>query len=107
MIYVIIVTIVLGIGLAWWYFVPLNNQTGRHYTRKWWFGVLLATFISTAIVSGVLLCLQANSSLSGASELRFKITLVSAFYASALYLFVSVIWWNFLPTNACRFMKFK
>ena len=91
----LIIFLVLGILLAFFYYKPYNNKPGRHYTPAHWLFFLLVAFIAGfAVTYGVEYLME------------FMIALGNAIYASAVYFIVSVLWCNFLPTNAYRLFKF-
>ena len=102
----LVASLILGIIFLYWYYVPYNNRPGRHYKLIHWSKFLGITFIVSLLVSIICLFSMAPSSLQGADVLELKIATTNAFGASFIYLLGSWIWCNFLPTNACRFLKF-
>lgn len=98
--------LVLGVLLAFFYYKPYNNRPGRHYTPAHWLFFLLVTFIAGFAVTYGVEYLMVPPRLNGAWKLEFMIALGNAIYASAVYFIVSVLWCNFLPTNAYRLFKF-
>ena len=102
----LIIFLVLGILLAFFYYKPYNNRPGRHYTPAHWLFFLLVTFIAGFAVTYGVKYLMVPPRLNGAWKLEFMIALGNAIYASAVYFIVSVLWCNFLPTNAYRLFKF-
>ena len=102
----LIVSIFFALLFLYWYYVPYNNKPGRHYKLPHWGKFLGITFIVSLLVSIMCLFLMAPSSLQGADVLELKIAFTNALAASFLYFIGSLIWCNFLPTNACRSFKF-
>ena len=102
----LIIFLVLGVLLAFFYYKPYNNRPGRHYTPAHWLFFLLVTFIAGFAVTYCVEYLMVPPRLNGAWKLEFMIALGNAIYASAVYFIVSVLWCNFLPTNAYRLFKF-
>ena len=103
---ILITMIVLGVGLAAYYYQPYNNKPGRHYTPKHWVYFLIGTFVLTFLVTLGFEYFAVPPKINGATLLEIKIALGNAIYASFLYFLVSVFWCNFAPTNAYRLFKF-
>lgn len=94
----------LGVSI---YYGPYNNVPGRHYKVRHWLLFLGITFGLTLIVSGGIEHLICEPELDGASALEWRVALANALYAGIFYCIVSLIWCNFLPTNAYRWLKLR
>ncbi|MBO7579711.1 MAG: hypothetical protein J6T43_12085 [Prevotella sp.] len=102
---ILIIMLVLGIAMAYMYYVPYNKQPGRRYTPKHWLYFLLGTFVLTFLVTWGYEYFAVPPKISGATWLQCRIALGNAIYASVLYFFVSIAWCNWGPTNAYRLFK--
>lgn len=103
---VIICMLVLGIGVAAYYYTSYNNTPGRHYKPVKWIYFLIATFILTLFSTYGIEYLVCKPQLNGSSTLEFMVAIGNALYACIVYFITSVIWCNALPTNAYRLFKF-
>ncbi|MBR5652175.1 MAG: hypothetical protein IKW93_08175 [Bacteroidales bacterium] len=103
---IIICLVLLGALIAFLYYKPYNNVPGRHYTPKHWIWFLIVTFVVTSLLTLVFEYIAVEPVLKGALLLETKIALGNGVYASAVYFIVSVLWCDFLPTNAYRLFKF-
>lgn len=101
----IIIFIVLGILLAAYYYKPYNEKPGRHYRPINWICFWLLTFALTFIVTLNFEYMAVAPKLQGAFLLEAKIAVGNALYSSLLFLVTSIVWCNFLPTNAYRIFK--
>lgn len=100
------ILLLLGIGLACYYYTPFNKMAGRHYHPKWWVIFMVICFVSTLLVTlGTAYFFIAEPKLEGAFMLEFKLSLVNSLYATILYFLTSYIYCNWLPTNAYRLLK--
>lgn len=95
-----------GIVLAIWYYKPYNERSGRHYKPNHWFFFMLITFIVTLLSTFFFEYIAAEPKLPGSLGIEMRIALGNAIYATLLYFVTSVIWCNWLPTNAYRLLKF-
>lgn len=102
---IIAIFVVLGIAFAVWYYTAYNNKPGRHYHPKHWLIFLACVFGATFLLTWGFEFIAVKPTLDGATMVQLKIALGNAIYASGLYFFMSLIWCNFLPTNACRIFK--
>lgn len=102
---ILLISIVVGIMMAWSYYGPYNNKPGRHYRPRYWFIFMLLVIVLTLILTLGFECLAYPPQLQGAFVLELKIALINAIYAIGVYLLASFIWCNTLPTNACRILK--
>ncbi len=103
--FIVFLFIFLGAVLAVTYYTYWNNKPGRHYKPKDWLIYLLATFIICFLVTFGIEYLLCPPHLSGAVSLELKIAFGNALYSVGIYLIVSFIWCNLLPTNAYRIFK--
>ncbi len=104
----LVACVVIGILVAAYYYTRFNNQPGRHYKFKYWVEYLFCSagcvFWATLILEYVLIDSSLLSIDSAKSEI-LKLSVLNACYAFVVYFITSVVWCNFLPTNACRFLK--
>jgi hypothetical protein len=103
---IIALFVVLGILFAWCYYGPYNEKPGRHFKPKNWLVFMLITFVASFVATLVFEYIVAAPKLDGALMLEVKIALGNAVYATLVYLLTSVVWCNWLPTNAYRLLKF-
>ncbi len=103
---ILILFVVLGILFAWCYYGPYNEKPGRHYKPKKWLIFMLITFVASFVTTFVFEYIVATPELDGAFMLEVKIALGNAIYAIIVYCITSVVWCNWLPTNAYRLLKF-
>ena len=103
---ILAIFVVLGILLAWCYYGPYNEKPGRHYKPHNWLIFMLITFVTSFATTLVFEYIVATPKLDGAFMLEVKIALGNAVYATLVYLLTSVVWCNWLPTNAYRLLKF-
>ena len=100
------VGIVLGIGLAIYYYTGYNELPGRHYKIKHWaiWGVIsfVITLLATVLIEYI--CIKTNLN-TGLTSLYWLCALNNALYCIILYFVTSAIWCNFLRTNAYKFLK--
>ena len=103
----VLLFIIGGIGISLFYYIPFNNQTGRHYKPKYWWIWGAITFVLTFLVTLGVEYLVVPPKLDGSFVLELKIALANAIYSSIVYVLISWIWCQFnLPTNAYRYLKF-
>ena len=103
--FIVILFVVLGVTLAAYYYTLYNDKPGRRYTPKQWAIMLLITIIATFIFTLAVECWAIEPRLNGAFWLEFKIAAINALYAAGVYFVTSLIWCNWFPTNAYRFLK--
>ncbi len=103
---VVICMLVLGIGVAVYYYTIFNNASGRRYKPIKWFYFLIASFLLTLFSTYVIEYLVCEPKLNGSAILEFMVAIGNALYACIVYFITSVIWCNALPTNAYRLFKF-
>lgn len=104
--WLVIIPAVCGIALAAYYYTIFNNMPNRHYRPKYWWIFFAAAFIVSLFLTFGFVCLVAAPKLDGAMSLEWKIAFVNGIYAVIVYFLMSLSWWNFLPTNAYRHLKF-
>jgi len=99
-IWFVLIFLVVGVGMAIYYYVPFNNQPNRHYLPKYW-GMFI---VASAVVSFGLTCLvaalAASSSLNGAWSIRLRIALANVVFSIIIYLLTSIGWCKWGKTNA-------
>lgn len=102
--WLVILMVVLGIGLAAYYYKPYNEQPGRHYRVSHWFGfgliAIALTFAGTLCMEYLLIKTNLRDNIS---SLYMMVALNNAIYCAIVYGITSVVWCNFFPTNAYRF----
>ena len=101
----VVVFIIIAVVAAYWYYKPFNNQTGRHYHPKYWLFFWLGAFLASLLITFGLEYAFCEPKLDGAMLLEFKIAFGNAIYTAVLYLIISIVWCNALPTNAYRYFK--
>lgn len=104
--WLVIIFAVCGIAFAAYYYTIYNNKPNRHYHPKYWWMHFVATFFVSLLLTLGCEYLAAAPKLDGAMSLEILIAVVNGGYAVLLYFGMSLLWWNFLPTNAYRCFKF-
>ena len=105
----LILTAVLGIGLAIYYYTGYNEMPGRHYKIKHWciwavIAVILS-LVGTAVIEYV--CIKTNIHTGLITSLYWLCALNNALYCLILYFVTSLVWCNIIGrTNAYKFLKF-
>ena len=106
-IFFVLLFILGGIGIAWFYYKPFNNQAGRHYKPKYWWIWGAVTFALSLLVTSVFEYLILPPKVDGSFVLELKIAVANAIYSSLVYVLISWIWCQFnISTNAYRYLKF-
>lgn len=103
---VVICMLVLGIGVAVYYYTSYNNAPGRHYKPIKWIYFLITSFVLTLFSTYGIEYLVNEPKLNGSATLEFRVAIGNALYACIVYFITSVIWCKTLPTNAYRLFKF-
>jgi hypothetical protein len=99
--------VVIGAGMAVFYYTAYNNMSGRHYKPKFWWIFMALALVATSVVTLVVELMLASPKLDGAFWVEFKIALINMAYALIPFLLTSLAWCNFhFPTNAYRYLKF-
>ncbi len=102
----IVLISVLGILFAYFYYSPFNEMPKRHYKPRYWFIFMAITLIFTGLITFLFEYIAVEPRLQGSLGIEIKIAIGNAVYATLLYFVTSVIWCNWLPTNAYRLLKF-
>lgn len=107
--WLLILTVVLGIGIAAYYYSAFNQMPGRHYKIKYWgfsFAIAIAiSLIATAAIEYIFI--QTNMKWRELHQLYWLFALNNAFYCAILYFLTSVVWCNYFSTNAYKFLRFR
>lgn len=102
----VLIFVILGVFMAVWYYKPFNEKPGRHYRPRYWFIFLISTCVLTIGITLGLEYIAVRPSIRFATGLEVKIALVNGLYGVMTFIVVSIIWCNFLPTNAYKLLKF-
>lgn len=104
----LILGLVLGVGLAVFYYTGFNEKPGRHYKRRYWLMWALLSFVLTMITTVAIEYVGVKTNLkSGYAELYWLCAINNAFYAFVGYFVTSIVWCNAFPTNAYKLFKIK
>lgn len=95
-----IVSVLIAFGLAWLYYIPFNNQPGRHYKPSYWGRFFVATFLVTFVFSIFLEIIMAGHRLDGAIRAELMIAGINSLYALLFYLLASFLFCKCSKTNA-------
>lgn len=102
----LIITAVIGIGSASYYYTGYNELPGRHYkVIHWVLWALIAfilSFVSTLVIEYFFIKTNIRT---GLTSLYILCALNNAIYCIVLYLFTSFVWCNCWQTNAYKFLK--
>lgn len=101
-----IIVLVLGIGIAAFYYKPFNDLPHRHYKPIYWLMFLGLTLVVTFCITWAFEYYSVPPRLKGANWLEAKIAIGNAIYTGFVYFVTSLIWCNLFPTNAYRIFKF-
>ena len=98
--------VVIGIGIASFYYTKYNELPGRHYKVKHWaiFGLISFVLGLAATLAIEYLGIKTNLK-SGIGSLYYLCAISSAVYCAGLYLLTSIFWCNFCKTNAYKIFK--
>ncbi len=100
------VGIILGIGLAIYYYTGYNELPGRHYKVKHWVIWGVISFVITLLATVLIEYIGIKTNLNiGLTSFYWLCALNNALYCIALYFVTSFVWCNFLRTNAYKFLK--
>jgi hypothetical protein len=106
--FLLAITVVVGAGLAAYYYTSFNNQPGRHYKVKYWGIFAIVSLVLTFVVTmGTEYLLIKTNMKNGITSLYLKCAISNAIYGIGLYLLTSIVWCNWGRTNAYRLFKFK
>ena len=99
-----ILTIVAAIGVVVYYYIPFNNQPGRHYLPKyWWRFLAVSAILGFVITIGIAMGL-ATPKLNGTLMIELKVALANAALAVVTYWIFSWGWCKWGKTNAYRYL---
>lgn len=102
-----ILSVIIGIGLAIYYYTGYNEVPGRHYKIKHWGLWAAIAFVLSLVVTAVIEYVGIKTHLnSGLTSLYWLCAINNALYCLILYFVTSVFWCNFCRTNAYKFLKF-
>ncbi len=102
----IVIMVIIGIGLAFWYYLPYNEKPGRHYKISHWAFFFLGSILFTFFVTLGIEYFGIKTHLKNGVDSLFLLTaLNNALYGGITFLILSFLWCNFFPTNAYRFLK--
>ena len=102
-----ILSVIIGIGLAIYYYTGYNEVPGRHYKIKHWGLWAAIAFVLSLVVTAVIEYVGIKTHLnSGLTSLYWLYAINNALYCLILYFITSVFWCNFCRTNAYKFLKF-
>lgn len=102
-----ILTIVAAIGVVVYYYMPFNNQPGRHYLPKYWWRFLAVSAILGFVITIGIAMGFATPKLNGTLMIELKVALANAVLAVVAYCFFSWWWCKWGKTNAYRYLKCK
>lgn len=102
----LLISVIIGIVLAFYYYKPYNEQPGRHYKVSHWtmWGLIATGFTLFATFLIEFFCIKTNLR-TGLTSLYIMTAISNAIYSALFYLFISIIWCYAIPTNAYRFFK--
>lgn len=105
--FLLLLSILIGIGLAAYYYTGYNNLTGRHYKIKYWslwfFIAIFSTFVITLILEYCSIDIKLKPEYT---SLYWMCALNNSLYCLVFYFLTSLCWCNFGRTNAYKFLKF-
>lgn len=102
---VFIIMLVVGILFASLYYTWWNNKPNRHYTAGAWAWFIVWTCLATFFLSFGIEILEVSPEGEKEWLLIAKLAGCNTVYSAVIYTLTSVIWCNFLPTNAYRIFK--
>lgn len=95
--------IALGfMGTVLYYSFLTNTPGKRFFTPIWWACIGLASMALTFAFTFVYEYVFLNDVIASVWWIEFKLAFVNAVYAGMVYLVLSFIWCNWMPTNAYR-----
>lgn len=105
--WLLLLTAVLGIGLAIYYYSGYNEMPGRHYKIKHWVIWGVTAFLLSLVVTAIIEYVGIKTNIkTGLTSLYWLFALNNALYCVALYFLTSIAWCNLWRTNAYKFLKF-
>ena len=108
-IWLLIVTILIGISSALYYYIPYNNRPGRHYKAKYWGIFMVYSCITTLVLTLFFEYLIISTSLPFFKifGVYLQVAFINAVYTFFMYIITSFIICNWGKTNANRIFKIK
>lgn len=104
--WLLLITVLLGICMAGFYYTKYNEMPGRHYKVSHWGVIGIITVILSFIATLVVEYFGIKTNIkSGISALYWMCALNNAIYCALVYLITSAVWCNLFPTNAYKFLK--
>lgn len=97
-----IAMLIISILFAILYYTWWNNKPGRHYTLGSWVWFAIWACLATFIFSFGIEFFETSPDSEKEWILIVKLSACNILYSIVFYFLISVIWCNFLPTNACR-----
>lgn len=107
MVFMLVLALICGVGMAVYYYKTFNNRPKRHYHPKFWLRFWGYAFILTFITTFIIGIWVVKPTILGMLHIELKIAFCNALYAAILYFLTSVVFCNWLNTNACRIFKLK
>lgn len=103
----LIIAVVLGLSFATFYYTVYNELPGRHYKISHWAIWAGITTVVTLIVTAIIEYVGIRTHITnGLISLYWLCAINNALYGVFIYFVTSVVWCNFLRTNAYKFLKF-
>lgn len=99
-----ILTIAVAVGVAVYYYVPFNNQPGRHYLPKYWWRFFAVSAILGFIITIGIAMGFATPRLNGTLMIELKVALANAVLAVVTYSIFSWGWCKWGKTNAYHYL---
>lgn len=105
--FLLILTALIGMGLASFYYTWYNEKPGRHYKIKYWGLWALCAPILSLVLTFAVEYVGINTNIhTGLSSLYWLCALNNALYCLMIYFLTSLVWCNVGRTNAYKFLKF-
>lgn len=93
------------------YYTWYNNIVkpfGYHYKMRHWLAWLFIALVITALLATfVCFLVLKNVGLVGTGDFIWGLCMGNVLYGLGIYILFSIVWCNFLQTNAYRWFKFK
>lgn len=102
----LIITALLGIGLAIYYYTGYNEMPGRHYKMKYWGIWAAVAFVLSLFATVTIEYFGIKTNIrSGLTSLYWLCAINNALYCFGLYFLTSVVWCNYFTTNAFKYFR--
>lgn len=105
-VFFVLIFLVVGVGMAAYYYVPFNNQPNRHYLPKYWWMFFVVSAVVSFVLTYAVATLAASSSLNGTWTIVLKIALQNAVSSIFIYWVTSIFWLKSGKTNAYKMRLF-